>query len=410
MRSREAGYIGFLWALLFGLVLLDSMISYLVVPRLPVPFPVNALLPIGMLLPLGFAGVSHALPSQKVLAWLFLSFLGFSLGIAILPELPLLRYLKILSALCAFFIGYNAIKYAVNENAYINVVLIVSFFYAVVCVSALLGVAPGVFPLVKAYGFREGVEFFRPEITTDQNFQVFYLFPGLLALAIPLNYLRGGIVFFIALAALYSLAQLQTRSGIILLVITLFLAYFYVAWIQRRSIAWQSLVVGLLFFVIFLVKQAAIVSLISDIQYRFFEDDFDTLWGRVHSATYLLEKVWNPLWWVPQGNTEFMALSNGVKPHFSPTAFYLEGGLLSLLGWFALVLVPIVSLLKQSLARRFDGFELAIVVGAVIACIGTLSLNAPLHEHLWLWMGAAQGVYARRRLRMQRMQRMQRRK
>ena len=151
-----------------------------------------------------------------------------------------------------------------------------------------------------------------------------------------------------------------------------------------------SMLVFTAFVLIVAIKLDDIQDIASGILDRFFNDDFHTFWGRVISATYLFEKIVNPVWWFPRGNSEFIALYKDV-PHFNPTAVFLEGGIIALAAWVALVLLPLFKGVAAVLKKKTDVFEALIVVGAGITFVAGLTLNTPYYEHAWLWAGALLG-------------------
>ena len=192
------------------------------------------------------------------------------------------------------------------------------------------------------------------------------------------------------MGALFTVVTLQTRSGTILLGLSFGLAVIYPVWMKSKGSVFRLLLVFTAFVLIVAIKLDDIQDIASGILDRFFNDDFHTFWGRVISATYLFEKIVNPVWWFPRGNSEFIALYKDV-PHFNPTAVFLEGGIIALAAWVALVLLPLFKGVAAVLKKKTDGFEALIVVGAGITFVAGLTLNTPYYEHAWLWAGALLG-------------------
>ena len=82
-------------------------------------------------------------------------------------------------------------------------------------------------------------------------------------------------------------------------------------------------------------------------------------------------------------------------PHSTITAAYIEGGILGLVGWVLLMIVPLVALGRRWLRGVTDDIANIALCGGTASLITQLSLNAPLHEHIWLWAGAVIGALAR---------------
>ena len=372
------------------LVLLDSLATYFLASVAGIGFPVNAILPGLILVMVARHGVSKMLPDTSTSIWVVLAIAGFSLGIAFNEELGIDRFLKIGSAFSAFIIGYNVGYWGRNDKKLADYLLLVGLVYSLVCVLALLKIAPGLFPIKEAMGFKEGNLVVRPEITIDQNFQIYYLFFICFIFTQSFSTIRYGLAGLALLGALFTVVTLQTRSGTILLGLSFGLAVIYPVWMKSKGSVFRLLLVFTAFVLIVAIKLDDIQDIASGILDRFFNDDFHTFWGRVISATYLFEKIVNPVWWFPRGNSEFIALYKDV-PHFNPTAVFLEGGIIALAAWVALVLLPLFKGVAAVLKKKTDVFEALIVVGAGITFVAGLTLNTPYYEHAWLWAGALLG-------------------
>jgi hypothetical protein len=382
-------------AFMLLLVLFDSLFTYLLRSVLGVEFPVNAVLPLLLLLWVFKWGMRPVVPAMSVTMLLGLLFLAFSLGILVIDGFTWNRYAKIVTAFAAFFIGFLAFRWSDDEEFYARIFLFAGLVYVVICIVALSGVVPSLFPVTNAEGYKDGVLITRPELTTDQNFQVYYLFYIVLALTLPFRAVRFGLAFLGTVGAIFILSQLQTRSGVLLMIALTVMCLAAPLWKSDLGRAKTFLLPVLILAVvaanldIILNSSAALVD-------RFVNDDYRTFAGRVFSMTYLFEHIWQVGWWVPQGNAHFLALTNNI-PHFNPTAMFLEGGILGLAGWMALWVVPLFLLWLTMLRQQLDALGILILFAGTISMFAQLSLNAPLHEHIWLWAGAVVAVLERHR-------------
>jgi hypothetical protein len=202
--------------------------------------------------------------------------------------------------------------------------------------------------------------------------------------------MRGVLTIIGLILALFVLAQIKTRSGFLVFLgtITLCLAApLFTKQIGRKKVIVIPIGLCVLFVTIipFILEHGA--GLID----RFTNDEYFTLRGRINSFLYLFEKLVEPAYWVPQGNAEFFNVT-GSLPHSNITAVYLEGGILGLYMWISIVLVPTSFLFYYFLRGRLTDYQTMFVIGAIASFVIQMSLNAPLHEHVWLWSGVACGT------------------
>src|SRR5690606_11107339 len=120
--------------------------------------------------------------------------------------------------------------------------------------------------------------------------------------------LRYLVALAILAGSLYILSQLQTRSGVILIALTFILSFYIPVWMKTRSGLLPTFGAFIFLAIILTIYSSQILGIAGGLIDRFLDDDFHTFWGRVHSATYLFGKVFNPAWWVPQGNSHFVRL------------------------------------------------------------------------------------------------------
>ncbi|CAH0993312.1 hypothetical protein SIN8267_03460 [Sinobacterium norvegicum] len=389
-ESSESRY----WRLAFGLVTLDSMLTYFVGMRFGIP--VNATLPIIVTILSFRFGFSKSIVRTNKFLLLAIMFLSFAVGIVICDDLEFRRFNKLITAVSAFYIGYNAIRSNNDFRAFFNMLLYIAFLYSVVCFVALSGFNSNYFPVIDTIGFKDGVIVVRTEVTTDQNFQIFYLFFASFVLMIR-NSLWIKCVFIITIIlSLYAMVSLQTRSGFMIMLAALIISYWYYLKENPKKIILSLAVSAISILSLVVYKFDAITTFSQKFVDRFVNDDFHTFYGRVDSASYLFDRVVNPMWWLPRGNEHFMANHFGEVPHFNPTAFYLEAGLIGLVAWFLLVVVPLFKH-RNLVLRRLNINPLygMVYIGALVAFVTSLSLNMPLHEHMWIWVGGLLAVLPR---------------
>ncbi len=378
--------------LMFGVVFCDSLITYFgsriggVQPALIV-----IILFVTFVLLRGFKSI---LPTEKVIAWLSLMLFGFVIGIITAPDIGLWRLPQLISASIAFFIGYNLFRYITDVGKLYWLYFILSFIYISVCVIAVLRIAPHYFPIevsLWAHGYSINE---RPAITTDQNFQFFYIFLPVLLIMLPASLIRflGGLVLI--LGAAFILVRLQTRSGVLVFAGGLLLALAY-PFVSKRSDKKKVVVLIALGSLFVLLMLPLVMHEIGPLLTRFLSEgrEHETSAGRLTSALYIFDIVWNPLYWIPQGNPTYLEGAN--KPHSNIAAIFLEAGILGLVGWFMLFVRPVFLLAKYYYSRNSDVIASTVFVASVMVLILQLSLNVPVMDQIWLWAGALNGVLER---------------
>jgi len=376
----------FIESLAFSLILFDSLFVYLSKQHLGFIAPVNIIVPIFLILISIRKGYLYILPPRNIVILLALCSLGFISGAAILPEYGIHRVLETMSAVTAFIIGYIYIRWNDNEKSIYTVLLLVGVVYSLVCIIALSKLYPSIFPIVVKLWAFQGQLIERPEITTDQNFQVFYLLPAIVILATPLNKYKLSIVLFIIISAFYILSALQTRSGILVIIGTVFLCLIAPLWTKTLGRKKTS-ILPLLFGIGIIILLPLILKYGSNILIRFTSTDFSTGLGRLHSFFYLFEHIYNPLWWVPQGNHELIELT-GNKAHSNITAVFLDGGIISLISWIFIFIIPLIKLGKLFIKKKLDNISTIVFIAGSATMITQLTLNVPLMDQVWLWGGA----------------------
>ncbi len=392
----------------FALMLIDALLTYIGRNILGVAIPVNAIQPLFLLLLLLFTPSYYITPRPMVLIWLFVLIVSFTAGFWFVsdvyesfriddpPRAPLNNFLfSMLGAMTALMIGFVSQSTAQSQRPYAQLFLGAALLCSIVCVIALLGVAPGLFPVIDSLFVEDGKLFVRPEILTDQNFQFFYIFAVALPLALKPD-LRTYILCFIGIAlSAWILAQVASRSGVLALAGTSLLAMAVAWWLWpgRTKIAGlvaAALGVALLVSDVLLEAGATLIV-------RFTEDSSgQTLSYRFQAIIYVIKNLADPAHWVPFGNAEFERLpshlTGSAAPHFNPAAFFQIGGLLGLLGWVFLFFVPVIQLGLMILRRKADGLAAMIFCGGLAVVILQCTLNVPFRDQIWLWAGAVLGT------------------
>jgi hypothetical protein len=382
--------------IVFVYVLLDSMTSYFLRPILGAEaVPVNAILPFVIVILIKKYGLKAFRINAHVWIALVVGFTFFLLGVLFLPEFKWHRIATIVTALSAFFVGHFAARWSDDAEMYGKAFLIVGGLYVMVCILAIHDVFPSVFPVIKRISYYMGVPSVRPEITTDQNFQFFYVFPVVLVLALPFRPLRSSAAFVGAVGGLYVLNILMTRSGFLVMlgaIALCLMAPLFTKELGRKKI----LILPLIILALVLFNIDLIARFGEPIHNRFFNWHYNTLEGRILALQYLQEHILEPTWWFPRGNAHFRMLFYGT-PHSNPTAVFLEAGLPGLYMYAIVVVLPLFYLGRMLLKGELDGLATLILIGGTASFFGQLSLNVPLMDQVWLWAGAVQGTRERMR-------------
>src|SRR3990167_5022640 len=381
------------WMLCVSTVMFDSMVQYFLVNFVGVALPVNALLPVLLVVALYRFGVAAIIPGLNSLIPIAVLLFGCLVGVVVVPELGYRKLFEIGTALSALIIGYNAFRTVSSDDTLANWFLAIGFIYSAVCSVAIMKLLPSLLPVYYVVGLREGELVTRAEITIDQNFQIYYLFVCAFALAAPIRFWRTSLALLACVGAYFTVAKLQTRSGTILLSLAIAMSLL----ISMRSnsggkvkllfIPLIVLIVG--YFGVDLIKSQG-----SELISRFQEKEYETFYSRLFAASFFIEKLMDPSYWIPQGNAAYMAKYGGL-PHFTPAGFLLEGGILAVIGSLFVFYLPLLRLVVRNLKFRLDLVANIALVGGVVSLAASLSLNALLFEHMWLWGGAVLGVLVR---------------
>jgi hypothetical protein len=165
------------------------------------------------------------------------------------------------------------------------------------------------------------------------------------------------------------------------------------SWYRLKGSTGRIVLIAALLAAVFLYQLPTLISATTDIRLRMGSDQMTTFFGRVRSFTYLLEHLFNPAWWIPKGTGVFLD-EYGSFPHSAPTAIYLQAGLLGLVGWTMLVMVPLLKGMRHVWSREGDTFTAMIIGGGFISWLGAMTLPASFFGQAWLWAGATAGAIA----------------
>lgn len=319
--------------------------------------------------------------------------LALLMGVALAPDISTQRLYQIAGVIVYFLCGYIFSRWTRDHKVVQDTFLVIGTLYVSVCVVALLKIWPVWFPVIEALWAKGVVIETRPEIMTDQNFQIFYLIPVAVGLLMPLSFRKAIFFGILTLGSLYTLAQLQTRSGALVFGFCLTIGLF--ATIRNKDMGQTKAIVAPMLGIIAALAALPIIIKAADLLiYRFTDHGYRTAMGRIESITFLIEKIIDPTWWLPRGNEEFVA-THGNIPHSNITAYYLEGGLFGLIFWLLLVVIPALYLLTKMVKGGLDAVSASITCGVVSVLLLQMTLNVPAHSQVWLWAGAGIGVIDR---------------
>jgi len=373
-------------------VLLDSLLTYFLKHWVGFLPPVNALLIVILAVILLTWGVRVILPPAHITVLLIVAAFGMIGAKVFYGDLEMNQLGAIALSLSAFFVAFFAFRWSDSAELFRNVFLTVAFTYVAVCVIALLKVSPSLFPVINAVWSDKGVLELRPEVTTDQNFQIYYLLPLALLITLPFKPVRSTLVLLGIIGALFVLAKLQTRSGVLVFGATVAMALaapFWTSSLGRRKVFLLPLILLAAAAINYNVILHAGTLLID----RFHDSD-NTAYSRWIAFMFTVRHIADPAWWLPRGTTEFVNLY-GYVPHSNITAMYVEGGLLGLVMWVVVFVVPLVALARLFLQRKLDDLATLVLLGGVASMVIQLSLNVPFFKQPWLWAGAVVGTLTR---------------
>ncbi|WP_133468583.1 hypothetical protein [Paraglaciecola marina] len=379
-----------------SLLLLDRPIQYVFYGFIGVELPTNRLLPMLAVMLL------FTYPTRFKLkifdSWvLATTVVSLALGTIFLAEYRFSDVISCVGVIVSFFLGLQLTRIEFSQKLS-KVFLFISIVAPTISLIALLGLSSNL-QLIEQLHQVNGVIVPRPEIFTDQNFHFIYVF-----MSIALIYLYRGLnlkkllVCILIIINLWSLSEVQTRTGVIFFMFTLLFSIFY-----NRGAGHKSKNKLLYFFIaaMILIALAAAIIVFSEnlsIVSRFENSDSDTGLHRIHSFLFWLTHLFDFKYWIPFGNREFDALYGGI-PHSNVSAFYVLGGIMALFGYFVLFVRPAFLLLIEFMSKRcrFTMFEKFLCINVFGMFLVQQTLNVPLTEHTWFWAGVGLGLLYNRK-------------
>lgn len=376
--------------LTFLFILLDAVINYFL-QTFYQPLPITSVVPLIVLHQILFNRRALAHLKQSHLILLIIGNAGYAMGVVTADDISPHRFLEAGSALCAWLIGYWWACHFRGSADNMWPILAVVFLHVAICTIAVADILPSVFPTYDQIWSLNGILVRRPSVTTDQNFQILYFLPGIGIFIFARRFKIFSVGLVTLLFSVYVLAALQTRSGILVLVgaIAAGLCIHTLSRGGRRLRVITFGVIGAIGTMVFFVYRYESVKYLI---IRFTETDLETGYGRLHGFLYFFEKIWNPMWWLPRGNTEYVSMV-GVAPHSNITAQLMDGGLPGLICWLMLVAWPSIALFLNQVRKRLVSAYASVAVIGFSSLIVQLSLNVPLLDQIWLWGGVSTGCW-----------------
>lgn len=387
---RSAQILG---ALAVGWVMLDSLLTYFVKNWTGFLPPVNLLLIVVLLVIVIAWGVRSLLPPANVSILLFIAILATLSARVIHNELSLNAIGEIVLSLAVFLTAFFTFRWSSNAAIFSNLFLVVGISYVVVCTIALLRVAPAIFPLVNAEWSNNGVIELRPEVTTDQNFQIFYFLPIAILIGLPFKMVRSILILVGIVGALFVLAKLQTRSGVLVFLGVIALGILAPLW--TKVMGRKKIVLLPILIVIAVATNIEMIIQAGSLMLARSNDVSDnTAYSRLLAFMFTFEHLADPEWWLPRGTQEFINRF-GYLPHSNITAFFVEGGLMGLVMWIGVFVLPLAVLVQLFVRRELDVLATLVMLGGIGSLVVQLSLNVPFFKQPWLWAGAVVGTLVR---------------
>jgi len=371
------------------------MITYFSRTLLGVFLPVSTVLPVLLLIISLRWGNKFILPPKKYLIALVMGFLGVVSGFIVNQEFVLTKIGAPFLAVCTFMTGYMVFRWIDRKGWVINSVIIICGLYIIVCLIALFGLYPSLFPVINAEWSNHGVLELRPEVTTDQNFQVFYLMPLIPLMVINTKFWKSLIILPLIFLGVIVLMKLQTRSGVMVYITLAIMTWATPLWSKRYNKS-KMILLPIVALVVIVVYHNAILNIASLLIARFGESGAEgAAEGRLISITYFFQHIWNPLWWLPRGYSDFMSQHHGDIPHSNITAMLLEAGILGVYMWFMLFLVPPIKLTSYYFKKKLHGIDIMVYLVGISMLVLQLTLNVPFFKQPWLWAGSVVGLLER---------------
>lgn len=375
----------------FALIFFDSVLAYFCKPR-GIYITGNILTPLFlMVLALKYGLKPFSMP-KNIIVWLTLLTISLMLATVTAENIDSHRSIEAIGCSIDFISGYILFKNECSQKRIANFYIFIVSIYVAVCVLALLKVNPALFPLTYARWFELGYgAVLRPKITADQNMQIYYLFPVLLVFVFKFRLFTYAIASILSILSAYILVSLQSRSGVMVFVSVFFLSTMFSMRNNGIGNKFKPVIViftSLCLAIIFIDKIYAIAD---PIIHRFKSNDISTGNGRLGSTMYMFEHLFDPSWWLPRGPSEFLDKYGGL-PHSNLTAIFLDGGIIGLISWIALIISPLFKITIKYIKTGIDDISGGVMIASWATLLTQLSLNNPIFDQVWLWAGACVAI------------------
>jgi len=369
------------------LVLMDRPLMYFIESTIGMSIPTNRLLVV-LIVPLVLYSLKQINISANELVFVAMTLIAFIIGVIFLDEFHSSQILSIIGVIFPFMLGVVFTQHLGNKNIF-RFLLYISIFPAFIGIIAVYGLLPNVFNVVNQIHMVEGSLVNRPEVFTDQNFHIMYVF-WLIPLTKFITTRNDKILWFVLVVGnLIVLSSIQTRSGLMY-----YLACFVISMYLFKTLKIKHVLVLLLLVLVGLPFISLLFDLLlkdTDI-YNRFNNDNGTGSHRIDSFLFWFYHLFDMKYWIPYGNSEFDFIYGGNLPHSNITAFYLNGGMLSLIGYFRIIVIPLCMLALIRFKGLLDlNFTYVFICSITMLLIQT-SLNVPYNEQIWFWAGLSIGV------------------
>lgn len=390
----------------FFLVLTDILQNYFIQQAIGVSLPVNVVAAFIVLI-LYLKDPHRLFPSKSLsvlLACVVAMFvLGFYIGdysvssSKIYSRSSFMMTLAIINSVAMLLLGFYCFQW-LPTTALVKTILLAGICHAIVCMVALMQIYPAWFPV--SY-MRPDTDYstaiLRKEIATDPNFQVFFFLPTAALLALPFARLRTIIALLVTAVGAYTLAQVQSRSGLLVLAGCLGLAL--AAPLRMKALGRKKVVLLACLLVAFAGLYAQqILNVLEGLLARFTaKSSHQSALARLEALIYFIENFWRPEFMIPRGPAVYSQTHGPNVAHSNITAMMLRGGLVGVIAWFAVYLIPTLKLTRRFLIKRMDSLGVVVLIISISLLVVQLSLNLYSWKQLWMWAGTALGVLARLR-------------
>jgi hypothetical protein len=375
----------------FALIFFDSVLAYFCRPR-GIYVTGNILTPLFLLIFALKYGLKPFLMPKNIIVWLTLLTISLMLATVTADNIDSHRSIEAIGCSIDFISGYMLFKNEYSESRIAKFYMFIVSVYVVVCVLALSKVNPALFPVTYAKWFELGYgAVLRPKITADQNMQIYYLFPVLLVFVFRFKIITYAIASILAILGAYILVSLQSRSGVMVFIGVFMLSIMFSVRNNGVDNKIKPIIVILASLCLAIIFIDKIYAIADPIIHRFKSNDISTGNGRLGSTMYMFEHLFDPTWWLPRGPEEFLEKYGGL-PHSNLTAIFLDGGIIGLVSWIALIIVPIFKVTIKYIKVGVDNITGGVMIASWATLLTQLSLNNPIFDQVWLWAGACVAV------------------